>query len=147
LQHALSRRSITHMKVHHSYGNHVSRGRYSQNSSCDSIESMDLHMSDEVWTFIWVMKSWTLIWVMNEWCQVNWAARWLLRSFITHVVTMCRAVDILKSHLATPLTAENNCRADFGESKGRHSWLWRIQNGASKETLIGWLRLVGSLKL
>ena len=48
LQHALSRRSITHMKVHHSYGNHVSRGRYSQNSSCDSIESMDLHMSDEV---------------------------------------------------------------------------------------------------
>jgi len=36
------------MKVHHSYGNHVSRGRYSQNSSCDSIESMDLHMSDEV---------------------------------------------------------------------------------------------------
>ena len=29
-------------------GNHVSRGRYSQNLSCDSIEPMDLHMSDEV---------------------------------------------------------------------------------------------------
>ena len=48
LQHALSRRSITHTKVHHSCGKNVSRGRYSQNLSCDSIESMDLHMSDEV---------------------------------------------------------------------------------------------------
>ena len=39
----------------------------------------------------------------------------LSRRSLTHIGTMCRAVEFLKSHLATQLTTEIDCRADCSE--------------------------------
>jgi len=38
----------------------------------------------------------------------------LSRGSITHMVTMCRAVEILKSHLATELSIESTAELTFG---------------------------------